>query len=101
MQQAEETYQHRRTAPIQLALFDEQLHMSGFQILTQYLQERKGDKLNTSIVKHMIRGSWSYINENHFNKLNMRCQVFQNIKTLYQTLSILFLGRHFGQLIVN
>lgn len=45
---SEGTYQCKKTAPTQLALSDEQLRMSAFQILTQYLEERKEDKLTTN-----------------------------------------------------
>lgn len=45
---SEGTYQCKKTAPTQLVLSGEQLRMSGFQILTQYLEERKEDKLTTN-----------------------------------------------------
>lgn len=60
---SEETYQHRRTAPIQLALSDEQLHRSGFQILTQCLWEQREINLTLS--------AWLQVAVLKFNKITL------------------------------
>lgn len=92
---SEETYQHRRTAPIQLALSDERLHRSRFQILTRYLWEQKEINLTLS--------AWLHVAVLKFNKITLlnwtqdvrfSSYCCQNMKTLYRITFVLFLGWH-------